>query len=256
MIYVYDGSFDGFICALSRASDDKELVSGDILTRENLEGQLFGEHADVPADGRGAEDFIRRSDGKWTSKISHYLYYLYLSEEQGFEKLAMGFLELVTRFGPSVDANTADRTVLHVIKTCSKVGGESHRLKGLIRFRKLSDGVYYAPIEPDHNVLNLLISHFRARFGAQKWMIHDLKRNTAVLCDGKCWKVAGIESNTDALLLPPENDAGGRVFDRDEGLYQELWKAYFKTIAIEERKNAKLQKRCMPVRYWKHLIEK
>ena len=37
---------------------------------------------------------------------------------------------------------------------------------------------------------------------------------------------------------------------------QEIWKKYFKHIAIKERKNSKLQKSFMPVRYWKYLVEK
>lgn len=254
MHYVYDGSFDGFLCALYKAVNDNALSSGEVLTRECLEGRLFTEHVDVHTDQRKAEEFVQWMDGKWSPDVSHHLYYLYLSEEPGFEELAMAYLEVAGRYGSSVNKNSADRTVLSVIKTCGRVGMESNRLKGLIRFRKLSDGVFYAPIEPDHNVLNLLISHFKARFGAQKWMIHDLKRNTAVICNGKHWNVAGIELNTDALLLSPE--PGSKVFDREEGLYQDLWKAYFKTIAIEERKNARLQKQFMPVRYWKHLIEK
>jgi probable DNA metabolism protein len=42
----------------------------------------------------------------------------------------------------------------------------------------------------------------------------------------------------------------------DEKLFQEMWKTYFKSIAIKERINPKLHKQNMPVRYWKHLTEK
>lgn len=37
--------------------------------------------------------------------------------------------------------------------------------------------------------------------------------------------------------------------------YQKLWKTYFKSTTIEERKNLRLQTRMMPKRYWKHIFE-
>lgn len=37
--------------------------------------------------------------------------------------------------------------------------------------------------------------------------------------------------------------------------YCELWKTYFKSTTINERRNLKLQARMMPRRYWKHIFE-
>ncbi|MEG1200053.1 MAG: DUF4130 domain-containing protein [Algoriella sp.] len=38
-------------------------------------------------------------------------------------------------------------------------------------------------------------------------------------------------------------------------MYQELWKSYFKSTTITERKNSKLQIQMMPKRFWKNLTE-
>ena len=38
-------------------------------------------------------------------------------------------------------------------------------------------------------------------------------------------------------------------------IYQNLWKMFFKTIAIEERENARCQMQFMPKKYWQDLIE-
>ena len=38
--------------------------------------------------------------------------------------------------------------------------------------------------------------------------------------------------------------------------YQELWKAYFKSVDIPERRNLKLHLQHVPKRYWKYLVEK
>ena len=42
----------------------------------------------------------------------------------------------------------------------------------------------------------------------------------------------------------------------DEQLFQQLWRTYFKTIAIKERINPKLHRQNLPVRFWKYLTEK
>ena len=41
----------------------------------------------------------------------------------------------------------------------------------------------------------------------------------------------------------------------DEMMYQNLWKKYFDSIAIEQRRNERCQKNMMPVKYWKNLTE-
>ena len=44
--------------------------------------------------------------------------------------------------------------------------------------------------------------------------------------------------------------------DDDEELFQqELWKSFFKTIGINERKNKKVQINFMPKKYWEYIIE-
>ena len=36
---------------------------------------------------------------------------------------------------------------------------------------------------------------------------------------------------------------------------ESLWKSFFNTIGIKERKNYKTQRNFMPKRYWKYMIE-
>ena len=36
---------------------------------------------------------------------------------------------------------------------------------------------------------------------------------------------------------------------------EKLWKEFFNTIGIKERKNLKCQKNFMPKKYWKNIIE-
>ena len=42
---------------------------------------------------------------------------------------------------------------------------------------------------------------------------------------------------------------------KEELFYQNLWKAFHKSIAIKERTNERLQMQHMPKKYWDNLIE-
>ncbi|MDN3710262.1 DUF4130 domain-containing protein [Myroides ceti] len=46
------------------------------------------------------------------------------------------------------------------------------------------------------------------------------------------------------------------VADEKESLFDQLWKDYFKSTNITERKNMKLHIQHVPKRYWKYLNEK
>ena len=41
----------------------------------------------------------------------------------------------------------------------------------------------------------------------------------------------------------------------EEQKYQELWSSFFKTIAIKERTNQRLQMQYLPKKYWQDLVE-
>ena len=41
----------------------------------------------------------------------------------------------------------------------------------------------------------------------------------------------------------------------EEKKYQALWSSFFKTIAIKERTNKRLQMQYMPKKYWQDLVE-
>jgi probable DNA metabolism protein len=102
---------------------------------------------------------------------------------------------------------------------------------------------YYAALEPDYNIISLLALHFSKRLSDQRWVIHDLKRKSAVVYDKEGWFLTSIAKPLNSHLSTDEKD------------FQGLWKLYFKNIAIENRKNPRLQKQYMPVRYWAHLVE-
>ena len=109
----------------------------------------------------------------------------------------------------------------------------------------MKDGTLYAPLEPDHNILQLLAPHFAKRLSNQKWLIHDLKRQIAVSYDKRKTLTGELRSNFKMADF----------YAADEQKYQNLWRQFYDNIAIKERTKHKLRRQFMPQRYWKYLTE-
>ena len=115
-------------------------------------------------------------------------------------------------------------------------------MRGFLRFRQLEGGLLYAPMEPECDVLCLVSRYFLARMGDEEWMIHDLAREQAAVCNGGRLTLCELPGFAQRLSC-------------DEELCQELWRMYFKTVSVSERRNPRLQKSFMPMKYWKILVE-
>ena len=126
-------------------------------------------------------------------------------------------------------------------------------MRQFVRFQLTKDGIHFCGIEPQYDVLPLVLSHYQKRFTDQKWLVYDLKRNYGVFYDK--------EKAEEVVLSKKEfNTYNGQVkkalLAEGEDFYQKLWRSYFKHITIEERKNLRLQRQHMPKRFWKYLPEK
>ncbi|MFW6028936.1 MAG: TIGR03915 family putative DNA repair protein, partial [Halanaerobiales bacterium] len=119
-----------------------------------------------------------------------------------------------------------------------------HLLLGFLRFRKMEQNFYYAPFEPDYNIITLLAPHFAKRLSDQQWILHDRKRDIAIIFNKKEW------------ILSEFNHSFELTQSREESFYQSLWQSFYDNITIKNRKNPRVQKQFMPKRYWKYLIEK
>ena len=141
--------------------------------------------------------------------------------------------------------------VLETSKLTKSVGREKHRMEAFIRFEELQDGIYFAKIDPDFDVLTLIIGHFKNRYQDQKWLIYDLRRKYGVFYDLSTIEIVSMDLDIKTL-----NDKTNQVFSDTEIDYQKLWWEYFDHTNIKERKNIKLHIQHVPKRYWKYLTEK
>lgn len=248
---LYDNSLEGFLTAVFEAYD-RRLISYRIRKEETYTQQMFDELIRVTADKNKAARVWKGLRTKMTGTGLDYLYCASLSELPEAENLMQAFIQHIFKQEKNAERDYSDESVLQIAKISKMVHRERHRMKAFIRFQLTADGIYYAGIEPDFNVIPLIIPHFKNRYADQRWLIYDLKRKYGIYYD--LHKVENI-----TLEFAPGNNDGKNItvsFDEKEAFYQTLWQDYFKSVNIASRKNTKLHIRHVPKRYWKLLTEK
>lgn len=240
MDYLYDGSFDGLLTCIYR-SYYQQPASG-IYAAQEYQFSLINPSCEVPTDCRLATRVYDAIEQKISADSLQRVYYCFLANAKHKENLILNYLQTGFRLGPAIDHYHTHPAVHPVLSWARKVSFEVHRFHGLLRFAD-TGSFLYATIEPDHNILALLADHFTDRMAGENFIIHDRKRNYALIYNTKEWSLTPFELNQ-AL---PASDL--------EILYQELWTKYFLHIAIETRTNKKLQAQFVPSRYRHNLVE-
>lgn len=241
--FIYDGSFDGLLTCIYEAYHRTEKPEK-ILFREDDQENLLVQKVYIEQDKVKAEKVYAAIRTKISRNALKNVFYAFLSEQEDAGSLIYRYIQLGFKMGNAIDQHLSDDRVLDMHKIVQKVTKEKHLMLGLVRFRKLGDNLYYAPITPDFQILGLLAPYFAKRMADQNWIIHDTGRNIAAVYNQKEWMITEmiLEKSVDII--------------EEERFYQQLWQQYFKSIAIKNRINPKLQKRYMPRRYWNNLVEK
>jgi len=240
MDYLYDHSFDGFLTTCAIHFQEKR-ASG-IFPETHYQYRLGQAPKVIATDPVRAAAFYHELEERFSPDLAHRCGRAFLSDHPNKENLLLAYLNFGFEAGRGFDALFTHSMVEPVHTIAAAVEWEAARFLGLIRFQEIK-GILYASFEPDNAILGLLADHFLDRLHGEPWIIHDTKRNLAILCNGSRWRMVPFRRDF-ALTLP-----------REELAIQELWRGYFTHIAIPERKNPKLQAQYMPKRYWKGLIE-
>lgn len=247
---LYDGSFDGLLTAIFEVFEyrykDVEIISRERFLQENI----FAEIHEVITQNDKAERVLNKIEQNIGKSGINQLIKVFLSEDSESEQIILSAIKQSIQFPKeNILQNYADSAILKISKICKSVDRERHRMTAFVRFEKMQDGVFFAKIDPDFNVIPLIRKHFQDRYQDQKWMIYDLRRNYGILYD--------LEHCD--FFYPDEKlnlDQYQQKFHEEETQYQKLWQRYFTKTNIVERKNLKLHIQHVPRRYWKYLTEK
>ncbi|MFA9397027.1 MAG: TIGR03915 family putative DNA repair protein [Clostridiaceae bacterium] len=244
IIYVYDGTFEGLLTAIYDSYYSKEEI--DEIVRGKLYKPSFLYSPNYIQTNLVKFNKVKQAIIKKISKNSMLnIYYCFLAETLNCDNLIYKYVKLGFTLGKDVDMHLHNDDVRKIHELKNKVSRESVRMLEFIRFKFVENSFYYAAIEPDYDILPLIAEHFTNRFSDQNFIINDMKREIALVYNKDYWYITELKNKESEKLLN----------SKDVLAYENLWKEYFKSIAIKERTNKKLQKNHMPSRYWKHILE-
>ena len=241
MIYVTDGSFEGILTAIFVAYENKEVPES-IVSRDFYQVSLDSVAREIEKNDEKADRVYNAIIEKMSQEALETMYKAWLSEHCDIGTALYKYIRIGLNIGRKILSYLQNSDVLMINDLANKVSFEAHRFFGILRFKKLKNGLYYSKIEPDNNITMIIAEHFVQRLSDQPWIIHDAKRSVFALYDTN--QVIFIRED---ISIPIDNS--------EDKIFEELWKDYFKTIAIENRRNPKLQKQFLPRRYWKNLTE-
>lgn len=239
-LYVYDGSFQGMLTAVFDAWNDPAFEN---IDEEGEFMQSFTQNVIyVETDDNKAGRIITAAK-KIYDDIEFRLYRVYLTSADKKEKIIYDYLHILFTKGRQTDGARFMPEVDEFMSLEYRYSRETNRMYGFVRFQKTETGIYVSKIYTDHSQLEMLAPFFLNRMPGMKWVILDVNRKKAAICDGNEWLIQEGVSEEDIKAQYDNSD------------FEKWWKEYTKAIAIKERKNIALQKKLVPLKYRKGMDE-
>lgn len=241
IVYKFDGSAEGLFCCLYRSFKNKEEPYAVFSTefQPSFDTVIF----DVETDRATAERVKKGIIKNCSLNLLKSAVYAMRSGDALKETVIFKAVKKCLAARKDISNDYSDYDLLAFYDLKSAIGKEIHRFKGFLRFEECLGDVLYAHFEPDNNICDLLLPHFISRFPSQKFLIHDVKRNILALADKGVSKVVNLNGALTVYLK------------EDEREIRSLFKTYFDSVAIKERKNTRAQDNFLPRRYRKNMTE-
>ena len=239
-MYVYDGSFDGFLCCVHESVYKHEQPSE--IWREDNALLTMLETRYIKTNNVMASAVASSIPTRISVRVEELVNTVFLSCLEQKELKLLTFLQRSYNEGGNLAFSLGDKDVAPLLGAEKHLLGEAHLLKGFIRFADIG-GALVATITPKNYILPFIARHFLARYNRENFMIFDKTNKAALTYQNGAAEII----NLDSVEFPEETAA--------EKKYQELWKRFYNTIAIESRTNPRCRMTHMPKRYWENMLE-
>lgn len=247
-IFLCQNGFDGILCGVYDVYASRLAVSECRLEMaEEYEPVLFADYREALPEVRKAERVAAKIKSFMSEDAYVYLYRASLHKSPERADWILRFIALGLSHGRKTLRMLQNPAVFEIFQMNRYVGNEAHFLVEFMRFERLPSGVYYGKVGPENQVLELVAVHFADRFPDMDWLIYDEKH-----------KEAAIHSASGRWVIKKQvtgKEISGWKGTADADIYTGVWKTFFETIAIEERKNPRCQRNMLPLRYRKYMTE-
>ena len=243
-----EDSTEGILSAIHRAYMSRyghKYIT--IKLKDCYELSLFCDIEEVSVNIENAESVAKAVMKKISPEAWRWVRMASMAGDPDKAQAIYRFLNIGFSAGQAVCRQLANDYVLAVFKLMRRVGRESDKLMGFVRFHELASGVLFSTISPRHQQLYILGEHFSDRMPGENWVIFDELRQMAC--------IHRAHQGFVVLKDVPVNLRKAEAFSKAEEDFSKLWKTFFDHIEIHERRNLKLQMNMMPKRFWKHMDE-
>ena len=239
---IFTGVYDAWASRLGH--DNVKLALSD-----NVNFELFARYQEVKADGEKAEKVANTLRERLGSEDYFHIYHATLSKEKDkadsiYRTAVIGLSN--KRRGP-VMQNLQNPHICKVFELARTTSNEAHRYIQFLRFRELKSGILFSEIKPESKVLPLIGEHFSDRFPGENFLVYDETHRIFLAHEAfKQWAlVEGEELNRDQV---------NEISEKEDQISR-LWKGFCRSIAIEERRNLRLQQQFLPLKFRAFMTE-
>lgn len=249
-VLLCEDSFEGIMSAVYdgwvyRNKYGRENVSIKCNQPDNY--NLFNTYIEIEKSEHKATKVAESIKKKFSGEVFYNIYMTAISDDKDKADLLFRYIQYAYDMGNRINECMAIPEVMNVIKIRKRVGFEFDHLRGFLRFTEMSNGTLKAQIEPKNDIINLLGDHFADRLPGENFMIEDVGRKKVLLHKKHCDYF--VYNN-----IVTEFGKYDIMSDREK-MYENLWRVFFDTIAIDERKNLELQRNNLPLRFRKYMTE-
>lgn len=244
--------FDAFVYKNSMQQPYEDSISIEIGEHSNI--MLFAREIEIRTDEEKAAKTVYAIQSKLGFSVYQTVFYALCHFDPERATTVLGYLVRAFSKGSQIREYLADPYVIRVMELSRKVGNECQKLLGFTRFWD-TGRFLLAEIEPKCDALPVMQEHFADRFPNENFIIFDKKRKYALVHPAykSCFFVAGIEAEEKEAAFSEAFGEKEALMSKDR--YEEMWRAYFSTMAIDERFNEKCQNTLLPKWYRKHMLE-
>lgn len=235
------GIYDAWSLALTAGHENVQIIREPVSQLD-----MFAEYIHVDADPVKAEKVARSVRGI-SYRVYMNVYHMLMSCREDAPDAAYRYLIAAFRVGRDIEHMLTLPEAAKAMEICRAVSNEAHLFRELARFTAIDRRVYVCHIEPRNNVLFDVAEHFADRMMSEHWMIMDDGRKLAV--------VHPRDEDMYIRILSDEEMETLRAAENVEDEYTEMWKTFFTSISIEQRKNYKCQRSLFPIWSRTHATE-
>lgn len=238
--YTYDGTFEGFLCCVFESYTAHEIPAA-IYGPQEQEGVLFQGRRIVTCQQR-AERVRKSIPERMGREVLLFLKQVFLTDLEHKESLMLEFLRMGYRYGTRIMGMRTHQRTYPLFQAVRRLQKEGHLWKGFLRFKE-QKGILVAKFRPKCHVLPLIADHFCTRYPQERFLILDETHHVALMYRPREAKLVAIEK---ACLVMQETD---------DSETEELWRLFYETIEIRERRNDRCRMAQMPKWYWENMTE-